>query len=324
MGAEVDNIVSRYKAIHEKVLDNIANDYMARGEGTGAASKVLSQIWFLMLIFLFAQLFKDGKYVLMLVVVAFSWTRFGSFVMPIALIYLLVNKHWVAAASVGALVITMMLSWSLGWRNVKRLLRSGKPMISPFEGMPDMLLIMIVECLCFAVALLTNGWFNLVLWILFTIVLLYHSVRLVFRLRPRWRQVHNPLMIRYARAAGEESAQSGLEKREFDFHRATANLLKSVYPTREDDEIAEMVDLADDKLQAFSDRSLIDETIRTRNPTVSREHCAQALDEIGRYLQSGDGQKLIVRYAIADVVEHVFDQTERGRYLAAVFAGEAT
>jgi hypothetical protein len=131
-------------------------------------------------------------------------------------------------------------------------------------------------------------------------------------------------MIRYAAIAGAEQAKSIVENRDFDFYLAAQSLLHSVYPGYSEDQIEDMVDLADDKLQYFSDRDLVRRTLDQRNPTARKQDCERALDEVAVHLQTADGRKLIIRYTIAEVVEAVFGESERGAYLAAVFAGEAT
>jgi hypothetical protein len=163
------------------------------------------------------------------------WTKFGLFVMAAGLIYFLVTKYWIGVGILAVYFLASILSMQLGKRNIKRLLLSGSPMISPFESMPDLLLILVFECLFLAVALFTHEWISVVFWCLFGLIALHHVGRYWFRLHPRWSQLHQPLMVRYAASAGQEAGQAEREEREFDFFAATRSLLKSVYPRREDE-----------------------------------------------------------------------------------------
>jgi hypothetical protein len=75
-------------------------------------------------------------------------------------------------------------------------------------------------------------------------------------------------------------------------------------------------------MDAFSDRDLIRNTINNRNPTAEPNDIEAALNEVAQFHQSDAGQKLIIRFVIAEVVEQVFGRSLRGEYLAAVFSGK--
>lgn len=269
------------------------------------------------------QLIKDQQYIPLLVIAALMWTKIGFFVMLAGLIYFLVTKYWIGAGIFVVYFIVTILSVYLGKRNIRRLLVSGKPMISPFEGMPDLLLILVCECLFLALALFTHGWVSTVFWCLFGLAVLHHFGRYWFRLRPRWSQIHYPLMIRYAACAGLEAGQAHRETREFDIFAATKSLLKSVYPQREGEEIEAIVFNASKCMDTFSDRNLISQTIQRRNPSIPQATIENVLDEIEHYLKTDEGRTWIVRYAVAEVVESVFGEDERGNYLLAVIEGKA-
>jgi len=303
--------------------DAIVTQYVQRGEGTGAISKMLSGLTFPILTVLAVQMIRDQQYIPLALIAVLMWTKVGFLVMLGAAVYFIVTKYWTGLALLGGYFAVSILSVHFGKRNVKKLLFSGKPMISPFESMPDLLVILVLECLFLAVALFTGGLISLVLWSVFGLVVLYHFGRYWFRLRPRWSQIHQPLMVRYAACAGHEAGQAAREQREFSFRTATQSLLKSVYPNREDHEIEEMVENARRKMQSFSDRELIAESIRRKNSSVPDDTVASVLGKIEEYLQTDEGSKLIVPYAVAEVVESVFGLDERSDYVLAVIEGSA-
>lgn len=78
-----------------------------------------------------------------------------------------------------------------------------------------------------------------------------------------------------------------------------------------------------EKMGLFSDRSLIKQTIQKRNPSVPEDTVRNLLDKVKRHLQTDEGRKMIVRYSVAEIVEAVFGQEERGAYLLAVIEGKA-
>lgn len=307
----------------DNFMDAIVTQYAERGEGTGGISKILSGLTFPILTVLAVQMIKDAQYIPLAIIAVLMWTKVGFLVLLGAAVYFIFTKYWIGLGFLGGHFAVSIVSVYLGKRNIKKLLFSGKPMISPFESMPDLLLILVFECLFLAVALFTKGWVSVLFWILFGLVVLHHFGRYWFRLRPRWSQIHQPLMIRYAACAGQEAGQAEREEREFDFSAATQLLLKSVYPNRDDSEIEDMVENAGEKLESFSDREVIAESIRRRNPSVPDDTVESVLGKIEQHLQTDEGAKLIVRYAVAEVIESVFGLDERGDYLLAVIDGRA-
>jgi len=307
----------------DRVMGTVANRYVERGEGTGGASKVLSGLAFPILTVLAVELIKDHQYIPLAIMAALSWTKYGSLVVLAGFVYFAVTQQWVGTAILGAYSIVAILSAQLGKKNVKRLLLAKKPMISPFVDMPDMLLILVFQCGFLAAALSTQGWISVVLWMLFALSIFYQLLRYLYRLRPRWNQIHEPLMHRYAAIAGFEAGRARRDNREFDFFAATHTLVKSVYPDKEDEEVEALVQQAAEKMECFSDRDLLTKTIRRRNPKVKEDVVEDLLAKVENHLRTEDGRKIISRYAIADAVESVFGEEERGKYLLAVIDGTA-
>lgn len=307
----------------KNIDDSIVTQYWERGEGTGSISKILSGLTFLILTILAVQMIKDQQYMPLVLIAILMWTRFGIFVMVAGFIYFLTSKYWPGVGILSVYLVVSILSTELGKRNIKRLLLSGIPMISPFEGMLEMRWILVFECLSLAVALSTNGWISVVFWCLFGLIVLYHILRYWLRLNPRWSQVHHPLMVRYAGFAGLETGQAEREERKIDFFSATTSLIKSVYPDKKEEEIGAISDNAAKKMDLFSDRDLIKKTIQKRNSSVSNDTIQNLLDKFERHLQTDERRFMIVRYTIAEIVETVFGQEERGAYLLAVIEGKA-
>jgi len=305
----------------ERFVDNIVTDYVARGEGTGSLSKILSGFTFLILTILAVQLFKDEQYIPLIVLSLLAWTRFGFLVLAGAFVYFLVAKYWSGVIILISYFVISGFSVYCGKINVKKLLLSDKPIISPFENMPDLLPILVLECLFLALTLFFSGILSYVFGILFILMFLFHMGRYWIRLRPRYNQIHLPLMIRYARSAARETVESRNEGRDFDFVRAMQLLLESVFPNNPE-RVEKLVNRALDKMNSFADRQLIEATIKRKNPNADPSQVKHVLDQIYDLLRTQEGKKFIIQYGIAEIVESIFGLEERGRYLLAVFAGE--
>lgn len=73
----------------------------------------------------------------------------------------------------------------------------------------------------------------------------------------------------------------------------------------------------------ISDHDLLILAKRKRNPSVSQNTVDEFIGKVKAHLQTDESRKLIVEYAIAEVVETVFGTDERGKYLLAVIEGRA-
>lgn len=304
------------------IFDTVAGMYAKQGKGTGAFSKILSGFTFPILTVLAMQLVKNGQYLALFALYSLMWTRFGSMVLFIGLGYFVYAKLWAEVSILVAYFIFAFASMYLGQKNIRRLLFAGKPMVSPFEGMPDMLVLPVLECLFLALAFWVDGWMEILAWALFAIVSTHHAMRYSSRLFPQWRQVHNSLMIRYAGCAGKESAEASTAGRDFDFSNAIKHLLATVYEYADDEQINEKVETVKYKYNNCADRDLLIRTVREAYPHLSQDTVKDVNDKIDDFFQV-EGEKIYPRYAIAEVVEHMFGEGERGKYLLAVSTGKA-
>jgi hypothetical protein len=300
---------------------DIANFYLERGEGTGAASKMLSWVTLLILTAAAVQLFKDQHYLPLIAIGLVGWTSFGFVVMVGVFVYCLVTQYWLGVGLLAAYFVTGTLSSYLGKRNITYLMMWNFPMIDPFEGMNGVATL-VIPGLFLALALLLGGWIAVVFWTLFALSVLFYLGRCWFRIRHQWGRIHFPLMYRYAGIAGYESAKAKAENREFDFVAAVSQLLESAYGPQRD--VPEILGQLAEQMRGFSDRQLIRDTARRRLPRLPASSAESLLDRIASFLQSPNGKKLVIRFAIAHVVESLFGETERGEYLFAVFEGKAT
>lgn len=311
-------------ALFNRLTQEVAFHLTTRGKGTGGWSKMLSGALFPLLTALAVVLLKESRYIVLFILLLLTFTKIGWFVLLALLGYFICVKAWIATSLLGSYYFVQFFSFFLGKRNVKRLFLAGKPLIGPFEGATDLVIWVVLQCLFLAIALLTWGWLRGVMWVLFGLLTLQLWIRYSFRLYPRWRQIHEPLMCRYAAAAGEESVLSKTEGRAFDIARATRRVLRTVYPNTSEDEMDSLMESINAKLHKFSDHDLLQEQLIERNPTADPRQLDELFQKVKLGLEKGEAGALLVRYGIAEVVEDVFGREERGRYLWAVYNGKVT
>ncbi len=307
----------------KKFESEIAFQKMSKGEGTGPISRILSNVNILIIVFLLATLVKDELYIPALILVLLGFTRFGHFVIIGLGIYFLIIGYW---AGVIILLLAGLVGYSsvyFGTRNIKKNLYSAKARIDPFEGMADLLPLLIVQSAFFFIALITSGVTSIIFWVLFGLVTLFEAGRFYHRLAAPWRRLHYPIMVRYAAIAGVETAVAEKENREFDVEKALHGLIKNIFPDFSDKEIQEGIDVIKDKMHKFSDRKLLEDEFRKANPNIDNAKLKEVLDKIANALNDPKERGLFIRWFIAEMVERDYGKKERIKYLHAVILGRA-
>lgn len=141
----------------EKFENELAYQKMSKGEGTGPVSRILSNVSILVLVFLLVTLFKAQFYWPALLFLVIGFTRFGHWASIGLLIYFVIIQYW---TGVFIMMIYGAIGWISGWygmRNIKKNLYSGKAKVDPFEGMGDLLFLLIFQIVFFALALSISG-----------------------------------------------------------------------------------------------------------------------------------------------------------------------
>lgn len=310
-------------SLYEKVLNEAAMRKVQRGESTGAVSRILSHFSLLFLVYTAAQLIKDGLYLPLVILPVFSFSRFFTWVMLIFIAYFVFVAYIPGAVLLGAYVLSTWASAWFGMRNIKRSLYAEHAYIDPLEGMGDLLLVLILQAPLLLVGAFAQGIASIISWVLFALVTLFVIGRYSFRLSSPWRRLHYPLMFRYSGFAGQEMGLAQMEKREFDVRGALRNLVKSVYPNWQDDEVDALVNSAGERMVAFKDREAFVSLLKSRNPTLDSQRLNELLQTMGDLLKRPDEKGMLVRYVIAEIVGRIHGEQERLKYLQAVFSGRA-
>lgn len=180
--------------IIKKFENEIAFQKMSKGEETGPISRILSNVNILLIIFLLATLIKNELYVPALILALLGFTQFGHFVIIGLFIYFIIIGY---RAGIIIFLIIGLVGYSsvyFGIKNIKKNLYTTKARIDPFEGMTDLILILILQSIFFFVALITSGITSIIFWILFGLIILFEAGRFYHRLASPWSSLHYPIM----------------------------------------------------------------------------------------------------------------------------------
>lgn len=313
----------------EKYLNELnereIEQYVNQGKGTGPLSKMLSHFSLLLLPCVAVQLFKDAQYLPLLVLLALGFTKYENWVMIGLLIYALITQYWMVLIILSVFAILNYLSYYFGKNHVRNLLRENKPIIDPFEGIIDFTIVLPLEWISLALALLFSKTLSIIMWTIFSIALLYWLARCYYRLYPRYNRIHQPMMFRYAKIAAEEYLRAQ-EGEEFNFSRAAKSLLKTVeFPyASSTDKAEEIFRQAETKMKTFSDHQAFKDILaKVKSQSRLSIDISEFLHKLRNYITTKEAQKYIINYCIAEIIEIIFGPEERIHYLLSVFIGKA-
>lgn len=296
---------------------------LLRGEGTGPVSKILSVAGLLVLVYLLVQLLKDQQYVPLGILLIFGFTRFGHWILLGLLVYFLFSKYWIGVV---LLFLNYIIAWTSGWfgrRNITKNLYSARANVDPFEGMHDMLYVLIFQLAFFGLALLTSGILSIIFWLLFGLVTLFEAGRYYNRLSSPWRKIHFSLMIRYCAIVGYQTGLAERTGKEFGIYETLNDLIKSAYSYIGDDEVRLLIGSAENKLVNFDDREALKEFFKKKNPSISYDNLEQLIAKIETTIKSSKERGWLIRYVIAEIVGRDYGEHERLKYVCALLTGKA-
>lgn len=309
--------------LFKRIENEIAYKKVGQGEGTGPISRILSGVNLIALVYLLVFLFKDQQYVPLIILVVLGFTRFGHWVSIGLFIYFIATKYWGGTALVLLYGGIGWLSVWFGVRNIKRNLYRGRANIDPFEGMADLLFILIFQLAFFSLALLTSGILSIIFWVLFGLVTLFEAGRYYQRLSSPWRRLHFPLMVHYSAIAGYQVGVTKSTGKEFNIEQALYSLIKAAYRYMEDDEVNLLIESAEKKMTNFSDRKALSKLFQRKNLSVEPNKIEELMDKIETKLRNPEEKGLRIRYAIAEIVGRDYGEHERIKYIYDVFTGQA-
>ncbi len=160
------------------------------------------------------------------------------------------------------------------------------------------------------------------LWVCIPVALWKAATLWIFYGRP-WSRIHYPAMRMYSRVSLIEFATSQSRGEEFDVTRAVSSLVQMIHPEWSEGQVATFVDRELERYRTKADREPVELRLRQRSNRRPPEEIASDLDTLLPILYEKDRNTMIVRLAIAGLVEQEYGVDQRAEYVDAVFAGRA-
>lgn len=302
-------------------LHKIAGEKFRKGEGTNPLSKILSLISLHLFVFIIACIFNEKMYIQTALFIVLGLTPLSVFVCIGFIVYFIIIKYWIGVILCLIYLIITQFATSYGVNTVKKNLISGKSNINPFEGAIEIKLIYIILPL-FGFALITNGIISIILWVIYGLLTILLSLKILYRTREKWRQIHFPLMYRYSTFSGYEEGIREKEKREFEIKNPLVRLILSAYENMNYEEAVIIYKDAQDKLINFQDKLSLQRLLNEKFKNVITSKLEEMLAKTENLTKS-ENDYLSIRYVISEIVEKEFGSDERIEYLFAVFSGKA-
>ena len=175
---------------------------------------------------------------------------------------------------------------------------------------------------------LFNGLLRILLVILLFLVLFHLFYSLYYRFSARWRRLHFPLMIMYARFAGHQTAlieNTGYKiiDKKFDPKISLSHLLRAIFIELSEREADEVIKNAENRLVNFSDRNEIKDFLKSKK-NMTDEKIEKLLDIIAQlFNKKEEYNAFLVRYVIGEIIESRYDEAERIKYIFHIAIGQA-
>ncbi len=202
--------------------------------------------------------------------------------------------------------------------------------INPLEGNPSLKGGVVAFLLLLVGIALTSGFLKVVLIMFFVLVSLFLVGVLYGRLSSKWRRLHYPLMVRYAKSAGMVQGIYEKQGKDFNVDEALSELLLSVFPQTSDYLLNKYLQNAYDwernlstgVLKAFFKKKIPNssgaklENIVTSFKKFFTDHIYSNKETNVNYIKT--------RLVISELVKEKYGKEEWLEYLYAVVMGQAT
>lgn len=198
--------------------------------------------------------------------------------------------------------------------------------ISPLEGTPALTFSVILSIVFVFLAMITDGFLTVLMWILSAPFLFMTFATLYGRLSKKWGRIHYPLMVRYASYAGMQMGATPDAPSNERTDRALAMLLVSVYPKATEHEIQELYSKIAEKDNVMGDKEMLMKTFRHVGVNKSHEELEKIADDVVSSYNLEDEATvngLKVRHIISEVIRFKYGEHEQLNYIYAVVTGNA-
>lgn len=296
--------------------DKLAYLKASKGEGTGPTSRILSNVSLLILVYLLVTLIKSHFYLPAILLLILGFTRFSLWSFIGFLIYFVYIHYWAGVIITILLGIVGWISAWAGMNNIKRNFHNDRAKVDPFEGMGDLLVVLIFQTLFFVLALITSGFLSISFWIVFTIVTLFEVTCYYHRLASPWKRLHYSLMTRYAFFIGLQASIAKKTGKKLDINAILIGFVKNIYPDWTQEEVESFLESIDKKMEKFADRESLVNAFKKDNPPLDVIKLNKELNEFHESFKRKNP-----RWIIAEIVERDHGKDEKIKYLQSVATG---
>jgi len=301
----------------ERLEDKLAYLKAGRGEGIGPTSRVLSNVNIL-ITYLLVTLIKTHFYLPAILILLLGFTRFSLLSFIGFLIYFVFIHYWTGVSIMALLGIVGWMSAWAGMNNIKKNLHNNKAKVDPFEGMTELLFITIFQIIFLILALIASGFLIVVFGILFAIVTLFEMSRYYYRLSSPWRQLHYPLMARYAFFVGLQAGIAEKAEKKFDINATLIEFVKNIYPDWTQEEVESFLKSVAKKMEKFTDREDLVNAFKKDNFSLNTGKLNKVLDRFHESFKIENP-----RWVIAEIVERDYGKDEKIKYLQSIVTGRS-
>lgn len=193
--------------------------------------------------------------------------------------------------------------------------------ISPFEGQPLLRFFIIVEIILVFLMIYFSGFIKIIAIILSIPVILFILSIIYMRLSSKWRGIHYPLSVIYARTLGYAQSQENLSI-EDKMDIALLNVLNNLYPDIKKEDLTEYYEAIISQLPDFMNELMIKDIFKKNASNITEEESTKVSKYLADKLANEKFKKVWLVYS--NVIQSKFGVDEKYKYLFAVIKGKAT
>jgi len=193
--------------------------------------------------------------------------------------------------------------------------------INPFYGRKDIYYLLIVLVLSLTLSIFVLS-IRIPLLLISLLITLYLLLVLSYRLYPKWRRIHCPLMYKYVKYIAQENIYSQNSNEGFNGERAVYWMFSDIF--KNDTIAANLVETANKNINHLHSEQIISEYLKkyfqsnTEKIVAFTKVCKKLLQKEEYY------NSFIIRFCIAEVIGTVYGNDEKAKYLIAVLSDKAT
>lgn len=196
--------------------------------------------------------------------------------------------------------------------------------INPLESQPMLYIALILLLIFITIAVFLNNLLSIIFWMLSVFIGFIIISILYMRLSAKWRRVHFPLMIRYARAMVYVQVQGQYEHLAIDkkIDLALLSLLQSVFPNISSEHLQSHYGDLLDELPKFMDHEMMSMVLERKLPEAPTKDIEKMARHLAEKIKNEKFRKIWL--VVSDLIEKKYGKEEKLEYVSAIIKGNAT